>query len=335
MTPQPLLSIAIPSYGRSRELLHSLSIFADQIAAQPPGEIELHVVDDASPDDTGAIMQNYISRFPFMHYHRHPENRGLERNLIDCTDSCRGEYLWIFGDDDFLERTDSLSVILHQLRKREFDFYILNRTRRNADLSRILSNNWMQMDTSIDIRFESLKAFCLRWGLISIIGFISINIFRRDPFARLSPSPYAGTMYPQLGMMMETFHDKPCLLLTQPLVCHRTQTAQEKKNSWGRKTSERDFFGDDNSRNVTHFGIRWIRLLRELVHRGALEWRDISFIPESTVIDGYLVDFLLDNMELALVLGHRETISNWPIVDDFLSRVNLVGERRNRWLAMR
>lgn len=290
MTPAPLLSIAIPAYGRPKELKHCLDRFIVQVAGKYDREVEILISDDATPDDALREVRGLAERHPFVRYRRYPGNIGLERNLIACTDGCAGEFLWIFGDDDFLEPDDALDQVMGLLRGGAHDFYVLNRTRRSFDLTRLVSDNWMRLKTSDASAFPGLREFCLTHGFISVIGFISVNIFRRKPFQQVDPGPYMGTMYPQLGTMLEAFHDCPTLLVGRPLVCHRTQTSVEKKAALGSKRSEADFMADERRRNAIYFSHPYVRMLAELIRCRAFLPEDIARIPENTVINGLLID---------------------------------------------
>lgn len=329
-SPRPLLSIAIPAYGRPRELRHGLDRFIAQIAGRYEHEVELLVSDDASPDDALHEVRDLAERHAFLRYRRYPKNIGLERNLMACADECTGEFLWIFGDDDFLEADDALDHVMGLLREGRHDFYVLNRTRRSFDLSRLISDNWMRLDTTRDPSFPGLREFCLAYGFISVIGFISVNIFRREPFQRVDPRPYMGTMYPQLGAMLEAFHDRPALLVSRPLVCHRTQTSEEKKAALGGKRSEADFMADVRRRNAIYFSHPYIRMLAELVRRRAFRPEDLLVIPENTVINGLLIDFLIDTIELNLELGLATDGEAWARTRAFLDSLPLDGVRRAR-----
>ena len=96
-----LLSIVVPTYNRSSELLYSLEIFRQQIKPEFLDQVEVIVCDDASTDDTEFSMTALQQQDTCIRYIRYPENVGLERNLIECANHACGEYLWIFGDDDF------------------------------------------------------------------------------------------------------------------------------------------------------------------------------------------------------------------------------------------
>ena len=227
-----LLTIAIPAYGRPGPLRQALDSFISQIAGKHEADVEIIVADDASPYDSLAFVADLAKQHAFLKYVRYPQNVGLERNLIECATSATGEFLWIFGDDDFLEPEDAMDDILARLRTGRHDMLVLNRTRRSSDLSETITANWMRLDGK-DRTFAGLREFCLEFGFISVIGFISVNIFRREAFQAIDATRFFGTMYPQLGAMLEAFHDRPLELVARPTVCHRTQTASEKRAALG------------------------------------------------------------------------------------------------------
>ncbi|MBK1720033.1 glycosyltransferase [Thiocystis violacea] len=328
--PRPLLSIAIPAYDRPKQLLYALERFIAQIDHRFEREIEIRITDDASPDDALAQVRRLCHQRDYLHYRRHPKNIGLERNLISCTDDSQGEYLWLFGDDDFLEADDALETIMTHLRRGEQDVLVLNRTRRSFDLSRILSENWMRLDPQLEGHFGGLREFCLRHGFISVIGFISVNIFRRTPYQAVDAGAYLGTMYPQLGAMLEAFHSSSTLLLGRPLICHRTQTQEEKRQTLGAKPSEADFMSDVRRRNAVYFSHPYIGMLSELLRQGAFTPADLVRIPECTVINGKLVDFLIQCTCLNHEMDFPADKQAWRKTRDFFESLPLNAEQAAR-----
>jgi len=328
----PLLSIAIPAYGRAEALAHALNIFGEQIEREGlQGEVEVCVSDDATPGDALAGIRARFAARPWLRWRRYAENIGLERNLLQCGDECAGEYLWIFGDDDFLEGEDALRTVVQVLREGRHDVLVLNRTRRSTDLKTLISPNWMQLDPGLDQDFDGLRAFCLRFGFISVLGFISVNVFRRRRFQRVEATRYLGTMYPQLGALLEAFHDRPVRLLARPLVCHRTQTAEEKRAALGRKAGEADFMGDMRRRNAVYFSHPYVAMLDELTARGAFTPADVAALRENTVIDGALVDFLIDCLRLNGDLGaDKAPPEAWRRSQRFFAKLPLDAGQRAR-----
>jgi len=323
----PLLSIAIPAYDRPSELLHGLERFVQQIESRFDEEIEIRVSDDCSPNDSLAEVRELCEGHSFLHFRRYEENIGLERNLIQCTEECCGEYLWIFGDDDFLEKADALETIVDHLKTGEVDVVVLNRTRRDYSLDRLQCDNWMNLDNSSVRQFSGLAELCLAFGFISVIGFVSVNVFRREPFSKIDFGHYWGTMYPQLGGMLEAFHKRPVRLLGSPIVCHRTQTAEEKKAALGNKRQEADFMMDIDRRNAIYFSHPYVRMLSALMDLGAFQPEEIVEIRENTVIDGALVDFLIHTVGLSHKMGLCHEPAAWERTMAFFDRLPLSSQQ--------
>ena len=67
----------------------------------------------------------------------------------------------------------------------------------------------MKLDTEGEFGFFGLRDFCLAHGLISIIGFISVNIFRRQPFQDVNAAKYFGTINRSLARWWRHFTIAP------------------------------------------------------------------------------------------------------------------------------
>jgi abequosyltransferase len=93
------LSICIPTYNRSRFLAYLL----DSILDQDGHDVEIIVSDDASPDDTIAILETYRQRAPHLKIVRQPVNIGLDKNFLAVATAASAPYIWFMGDDDRLE----------------------------------------------------------------------------------------------------------------------------------------------------------------------------------------------------------------------------------------
>jgi glycosyltransferase involved in cell wall biosynthesis len=93
---RPLVSVIIPTHNRARLLTEALDSVYAQEGQRDLFDLEVVVVDDASTDDTPAIVARYPAR-----YIRHPVNRGtggVNRNT--GIEASRGEYVAFLDDDD-------------------------------------------------------------------------------------------------------------------------------------------------------------------------------------------------------------------------------------------
>ena len=192
---------------------------------------------------------------------------------------------------------------MKELSSSSLDLLVLNRTRQSFALDKVLSDDWMGIKGKPNKKYVGARSFFLDWGFISVIGFITVNIMRGKTFLAAYDERYFGTMYPQLGMMADAFSDSQVLLITEPLICHRTQTPSEKAAAFAGKAKEKDFMSDVDLRNATYFGAPYIRMLSALVEKDSLSFIEIDAIRENTVINGRLVDFLCGNIVKAVNYG--------------------------------
>jgi glycosyltransferase involved in cell wall biosynthesis len=76
----PVLSICVPTYNRSRYLASLLEGLVAQMATFPHS-YELVISDNASTDDTPAVVARLLDRLPIRSI-RHPETIGCYPNVV-------------------------------------------------------------------------------------------------------------------------------------------------------------------------------------------------------------------------------------------------------------
>ncbi|SFS00099.1 Glycosyltransferase involved in cell wall bisynthesis [Granulicella pectinivorans] len=118
--PQPILTIAIPTYNRADLLESLLAVLTPQLAAH--ADVELLILDNGSTDNTPAVAALYAT--PQTRIHRHPENIGSDANFISAFQQARGRYFWLCGDDD-IPVPPAVDNLMHHLRTRELDLVYL------------------------------------------------------------------------------------------------------------------------------------------------------------------------------------------------------------------
>jgi glycosyltransferase involved in cell wall biosynthesis len=92
----PIISVCIPTYRGAGHLAATI----ESVLAQTVGDFELIIVDDNSPDETGAIVDRYgDSRIRYL---RNPTNLGPEGNWNRCLEEARGRYFKLLPQDDLL-----------------------------------------------------------------------------------------------------------------------------------------------------------------------------------------------------------------------------------------
>jgi glycosyltransferase involved in cell wall biosynthesis len=98
----PRITVAIPTWNRQAFLAINLASLQAQCAQLPPGSVEVLVSDNASTDDTQAVVERAQAPGLGIRYIRNAENIGADRNFAQCFNQARGEYILMLGDDDIL-----------------------------------------------------------------------------------------------------------------------------------------------------------------------------------------------------------------------------------------
>ena len=106
-----LISVVVPAWRAEKTLAAAL----DSVLAQTWREIEVLVVDDASPDGTLALAESYAARDPRVRVIAQKENGGVSRARNRGVREARGEWIAFLDSDDLwmpekLERQMALAA---------------------------------------------------------------------------------------------------------------------------------------------------------------------------------------------------------------------------------
>jgi glycosyltransferase involved in cell wall biosynthesis len=96
----PVISVCIPTYNRAARLQQII----DHLLRSSVAELEIVVSDDASTDDTPAVMATYADD-PRIRYIRQPENIGLWPNWNVVVKEAAAPLVFRLDDDDYVDDT--------------------------------------------------------------------------------------------------------------------------------------------------------------------------------------------------------------------------------------
>lgn len=96
--PDPVVSVCLPTYNYAQFLPQAV----ESVLAQSFTDFELLVYDDASTDDTVAVMRPYLDD-PRVKFVVQEQNQGLFANFNQSAAGARGQYIKYLCADDFLE----------------------------------------------------------------------------------------------------------------------------------------------------------------------------------------------------------------------------------------
>ena len=99
-TETPLkFSLIIPSYNEGSNIQEIVKILSGLLDSEIPGEYELIVVDDDSPDRTWKIAQELTPQYPQLKVMRRQKEKGLSTAVIRGWQVARGEVLGVIDAD--------------------------------------------------------------------------------------------------------------------------------------------------------------------------------------------------------------------------------------------
>ena len=231
---RPKLSVCISTYNRAAWLDASLRNWVE-INPQPREDVELLVCDNASTDDTPAVVERYAFRSDLTP-HRNAMNVGMLGNLRETAQRARGDYVWIIGDDDLIF-PESISNILAMLREHpKIPLVYLNYARTSEGDARTITDfkafcaRAKPMVPAEANRFGPIRTICARNE--NFFTAIYACVFRRDHAMRAYSRSTEGRAFASLAAcvpttchVLEHMMDEPGVWMGQPQIVINTNVS--------------------------------------------------------------------------------------------------------------
>jgi glycosyltransferase involved in cell wall biosynthesis len=114
------LSIKIITFNRARKLEKTL----ERIASTSLGGYPIEVIDNASTDQTPAILDRFRERMPCLQVYRHRQNIGVYSNILRAYERFDTRYCWVVCDDDYYD-VAALELLLAAISEGKHDVYLV------------------------------------------------------------------------------------------------------------------------------------------------------------------------------------------------------------------
>lgn len=188
-TSPPLVTVMIPTYGQAAVLGRAVRSALDQDLES----LEVIVADDASPDDTAAVVAGFDD--PRLRYHRNERNLGRVGNYRHTLESlARGKYVLNLDGDDWLvdptylrrasalleEEKDVVLVWANAWRYREDQDAYFTLSGQNEGLPRVMSGTdvFLRYPTG-EVWIPHLTALYRREAALDV-GFYTLDVIGSD-----------------------------------------------------------------------------------------------------------------------------------------------------------
>ena len=229
MTP-PLLSIVVPTFYRSEELVLAVSSLAEQLTDGLEHKVEILITDNASGPDTVSKIKHMAQQYPTVSYLLHKRDEGPFFQFFAAPWRARGEYTWVFGSDDLL-LPGGIAYVVDILERERPSFLALNKKVFSRDLSHEL---WAAAHLAPDRSFETFEDLVAALGMNQLV-FISAAIERTEVARALDPELYlqVDTRHPHLPAFVEKHHGKPARYASAPFLVHRINHGPTRNEPYG------------------------------------------------------------------------------------------------------
>lgn len=218
-----MLTFVIPTHNRPLELRRAVLSIAEQIVADGI-EAKILILDNGSDEETDIAIGRLKSEYPCIRSERFEDNQDYSlafyRMMLAASES---EWVWTFGDDDYL-MNGALKFMVEQLeRLSDADFIHV------AEVSRVSGSSGCYRGTLLDL--------CNQFGWIEMTGFITGNIIRGWLLAESALTSrwtsYAETAFVHSCALLETLHAHQAVFLDLPIVnTQAKEQTQECIRSW-------------------------------------------------------------------------------------------------------
>ena len=185
------------------------------------GEVELIVVDGASPDNTPDVVARAAVRYPSLRYYREKENSGVDGDYDKAVSYARGEYCWLMTDDDVL-LPGAVPRVLTALDARP-DVVVVNAEVRNVDLSVKLQSP--RLDVREDIEYDASRREDFFATAAAYLSFIGAVVIRREVWLSRDRKSYYGTQFIHMGVMFQSPAIGAARVIAEPLIAIRNGNA--------------------------------------------------------------------------------------------------------------
>lgn len=162
---EPKVSIIIPVYN-SEQYLHRCF---KSILENNYNNLEVIVVNDGSPDNSQAIIDEYVEKYPDIFVSIVEENQGIGMARNNALEKVTGQYIMFMDNDDFIDN-DYIITHVNALKENDYDM-VLSGYKRVTDDKELFS---VHLEDYPWTRYISIAP----WGRLYKASFLKNNDIR-------------------------------------------------------------------------------------------------------------------------------------------------------------
>ena len=199
------------------------------IVSQLQDDVEVVIVDGASPDNTAAQVAPYAREHPNVRYICEQTNSGVDQDYDKAVGYARGKYCWLMPDDDLL-RPGAIARLLAATDE-DRELIVVDQEVRVFDFSQVLERS--RTGRTEDRRYNSGDAEQLFTDMGNHLTFIGAVIIRRDIWMARDRESYYGSLFIHVGVIFQDPPIESALYIAEPQLTIRYGNA-----NWTSRTFE-------------------------------------------------------------------------------------------------
>lgn len=207
---EPLFTVAIPTYNRSKTLEKILI----ELSQEKDIPFKILVSDDQSSDDTETMVRKYQETSPNLFYNKNPVNLGFSGNVSKLYELADTRYVWFLCDDETV-LPGAIKKIHEALKKYEPVVAVFNYSWEDSygRISRAVAER--------DIVYDD-PALLKDYQPLMRITFLSIVVMeKRKTMISIPREVYQDNVYFQLSLSLLLLSEKFRFCEMGALVVHR------------------------------------------------------------------------------------------------------------------
>lgn len=207
------LSICIATLNRGAFIGATL----DSIISQANDDIELVIVDGASTDNTEEIVRLYQKKFSKLRYVRLSVKGGVDQDYCRAVELAKGEYCWLFTDDDIL-KPGAIQAVMDAIQY-GYGLILVNAEVKDTTLSHTLEDRMLHFMNNRTYQTRDFERFFV--DVANYLSFIGCVVIKRSLWKEREKEQYFGTVFVHVGVIFQqTFNDN-IMVLVEPLISIR------------------------------------------------------------------------------------------------------------------
>jgi abequosyltransferase len=216
----PLLTICIATYNRAGFIGQTI----ESIIPQLSDDVELLVVDGASTDETEYVVSGYVAVDNRVRYIRLAEKGGVDQDYCKSVELARGEYCWLFTDDDLL-KPGAVAAVTAAICAGNC-LIVVNAEVSNGDFTEILMPKRISANKNRQFSPDSMES--LFEYVASYLSFIGAVVIKRDVWLARQKEQYFGTEFVHIGVIFQKLLPGPAIVISEPYISIRYGNGQWK-----------------------------------------------------------------------------------------------------------